>query len=256
MSKVKYLDGLHEPGSRYPLRHGYETRERNMGELNIGSMAIFLGYADRCLDRIERLWPAELVMIASHEGEGCARSFPVDEAGERLPGRDDELVWKEEVLPLPRTGIPRDEFERAKINAQGARRRLADLLKATGSRLFNDIRNRAAFIYVTGMFPTHLRPEALGFLVVMTEPVGDVLPLCGRGPVRLSRYYFDRLLLETHPMVETVREQIANGWEVCAPNGPNQRSSFQRVFIRRGGEQQTVQSDGSILLGWNRKRNA
>ena len=189
-------------------------------------MAIFLGYADRCPDRIERLWPAELIMIASHEGEGAARSVPVDEAGERLPGRDDELVWREEVLQLPRTGIPRDEFERAMINAQDARQSLVELLRSPGSKLFNDIRDRAAFIYVTGMFPTHLRPRALGFLVVMTEPVGDVPPLGGQGPVRLSRYYFDKLSLETHPMVETVREQIANGWEVCAFTGPNRRSSF------------------------------
>jgi len=225
-----------------------------MGDLSIGSMAIFLGFVDRCPHRIEQLRSADLVEIAGNEGEDCFRAFPIDEAGERLPGRADEIVWKEELLPLPRTGFTRDERERAMINAHGYRLTLAEIIRAPGSKQFNDVRDRAAFTHVTGTCATHMRPQATGLLWITTEPVGEVPPLGGRGPVRLSHYYFDKLALDTHPMVKAVGRKIAEAWDVCTFTGPNDRASFQRVFMRRGDEKQRVQVDGSVLLGWGRGR--
>ena len=60
----------------------------------------------------------------------------------------------------------------------------------------------------------------------------------------------ERLALDDHPMVRKVREYIDHGYVILTSLGPNRRKPYTKIFLCNGGEQITVQIDGSILDHW------
>jgi hypothetical protein len=67
---------------------------------------------------------------------------------------------------------------------------------APGSKDFNDLRDRAAYVHVTGAMPTHLR-------TYMTELLNKISRFTGAkgNSIEIARQNATMLGLENHPMV-------------------------------------------------------
>lgn len=125
------------------------------------------------------------------------------------------------------------------------------ILSDPRSKLFNDFRDRAAYVLVTGIYPSHLRPFFTQALSMVTTPCATPTALDGpSGVLKLDEDVARRLGLADHPMVRKARAMIADGYRVKASRGPSSRRPFARVFMHKGALRLTVQVDGSVLDGW------
>lgn len=129
------------------------------------------------------------------------------------------------------------------------------ILERPKEKAFADLRDRVAYVYVTGCFPSHLRAEANELLRCATEGSFGLPALDRRGgPFNVLQPVAIRLDLDAHPMVAKVRQKIDEGFEIVASRGVNARRPFGKIFLRRGkGSQATeiaVKSDGSVLDHW------
>ena len=125
----------------------------------------------------------------------------------------------------------------------------------TDSRVRDDIRDRAAYVYVTGQFPSHLRRNYMGILRAVTASFQRPVSLDGRsGSVKLTSDVVNDLALEKHPMVIEVRAKIDEGYLIQPSRGLTSRKPFTKVFMRRhktdGTEHITVSIDGAVKRGW------
>lgn len=148
----------------------------------------------------------------------------------------------------PALPSPRRQFRAA----QELRKVLAD----TSSKDYADLRDRAAFVFVTGTLPTHLRTTMTGLLRSMSQVRQEPTALDGlTGSIKLEPHCARSLRVENHPMVEKVKEFIAEGYFVAATRELKSRRPFSRVFLYResGGEvfKMTVHSNGAIREGWD-----
>lgn len=82
-----------------------------------------------------------------------------------------------------------------------------------GGKYYKDARNRAAYIYITGQFLSHLRKESTSFLRHATARFKKPVSLEGRtGKRKLSDAIARDLELNQHPMVLAVRKKISQGY--------------------------------------------
>lgn len=125
-----------------------------------------------------------------------------------------------------------------------------------GEKTRDDMVDRAAYVYITGQFPSHLRKNYTGVLRAVTSFFQRPVALDGRtGNIRLNEKVVQDLELEKHPMVKEVRAKIREGYFIQPSRGVGTRRPFWRVFMfKQEGEaikdRITVQGDGSILRGW------
>jgi hypothetical protein len=137
------------------------------------------------------------------------------------------------------------------MNGGGASPDVPAILSDPGSKAFRDLRDRAAYMYITGTYPSHLRPFFTQALTLISR--GDSQPVSldgGSDYGRVDERVAERLNLDTHPMVVKVREFVAAGYRIRVSLGPNARKPYTKVFLEKGGEQITVQIDGSVLDHW------
>lgn len=125
-----------------------------------------------------------------------------------------------------------------------------------GSKLRSDVRDRAAYVYITGQFPSHLRSNMMGILRAVTASFQRPVSLDGRsGTIKLTSDVVNDLELEKHPMVIEVRAKINEGYMIQPSRGLQTRKPFSKVFMhrpKRGAvDLITVNSDGSVKRGWN-----
>jgi hypothetical protein len=115
---------------------------------------------------------------------------------------------------------------------------LERLLAQPKSASYLDLRDRAAFIYATGAWPSHIRPRSDQLLSFCTDwsrrnnPAGNFV---------IVPDVAERLHLNDHPLVSAVRDHVAMGYRVSedpASSG-ERRQPFGRVRLHR------EQSDGS-----------
>ena len=117
--------------------------------------------------------------------------------------------------------------------------------KAQGSdphdrKVYQDFRDRAAYVYATGTFPTHLRTFFTGLLRKATRYTTEKTSIDLRhGSMLMDQKVIDTMDLDHHPMVKKVTD----------------RRPFSKVFLfkqkgRIATNQITVQIDGSVLEGW------
>ena len=133
------------------------------------------------------------------------------------------------------------------------------VLQAIGTKEFNDFRDRAAYVYITGAFPTHLRPFFTALLRQATTCSREPTGLDGRiGTMKIDPATVGRLDLESHPMVRKVREYLRQGYRVqlLRRNDITARRPFTKIYLFREDhgilmEQVTVQIDGSIKDNWD-----
>lgn len=124
-------------------------------------------------------------------------------------------------------------------------------------KVFTDFRDRAAYTYVTGTFPTHLRTFFTALLRKATRYTTEPASFDLRGGhMMVEQTVVDSLALDDHPMVRKTREMIrTQGFRIQTARGVTERRPFSKVFLfkQRGrmvSERITVQVDGSIKEGW------
>lgn len=125
-----------------------------------------------------------------------------------------------------------------------------------GSKDFEELRHRAAYVHTTGWLPTHLRDHMRALLAKVTRYSKTPSALDGgSGSVLIPKTRAKQLGLDEHPMVAKAREYVADGWHIQARRGPKARRPYGKVFLVRTTpdgktEYATVQSDGSVLDHW------
>lgn len=112
-------------------------------------------------------------------------------------------------------------------------------------------RDRAAYLHVTGIMPTHLRPAAREALQSASERSSSTTR-CGTWlkAFELKPEVQEALEIERHPLVSMVQRLVDEGWVIQPSPGGRKRRPFGKVFLKRGEERHVVQQDGSLLLYW------
>jgi hypothetical protein len=119
------------------------------------------------------------------------------------------------------------------------------------SKEFKDLRDRAAYMYITGTHPSHLRTFFTRALTLVSKMHSKPVSFDGlSGMLKLEDRIVQKLDLENHAMVRKVREFVADGYKIKVSRGPNSRKPYTKIFMFKGPTQLTVQIDGSILDGW------
>lgn len=134
---------------------------------------------------------------------------------------------------------------------------LQRILRDKDSKDFHDLRDRAAYVYCTGTFPTHLRSFMMSLLRISTRYQLKPVALDGRsGSMELTPEVRQALDLDNHPMVSRVRDFVEDGWKIFFQRELNERRPYSKVLMykKEGRDIQKicVQADGSILEGWAR----
>jgi hypothetical protein len=125
-----------------------------------------------------------------------------------------------------------------------------------GSRVRSEIRDRSAYVFTTGQFPSHLRKLYTNMISEMTQPFRKPSSLDGRvGYIQLREEIAADLKLEQHNMVKEVRLQIARGFVIQPSRGFGTRRPYLKIFMFRPSDDRigspiTVKIDGAIKQGW------
>jgi hypothetical protein len=116
---------------------------------------------------------------------------------------------------------------------------------------YQNLRDRSAYVYLTGSYPSHLRTLTTRRLTLMMSktPLPDGTP-APPGGLHLLPEYADRLGLEAHPMVRKVREHQEDGYRIRLSLGPNERKPYGKVLVFKDEVQRTINIDGSVKDGW------
>lgn len=132
------------------------------------------------------------------------------------------------------------------------------VLLPKGTRDYLDARDRLAYTYITGIFPTHLQSLMQTLLVRLTSYQRTPAAIDGNGgSLKVGDETIDHYELKTHPMVLKVRECIAQGFRVHQNRDikGKERKPFSKVFLSRatpaGVEKLTVNIDGYTKNSWS-----
>lgn len=131
------------------------------------------------------------------------------------------------------------------------------VMPVAGTKEYADMRDRAAYIYITGAHPTHLRSRMRALLRMQTSYSRKPVSLDGRtGSVKLAEENVERLQLQNHPMVMKVREHISNGYKIELSTGWKDRRPYSKILLFKAQidgavDRLTIQEDGSVKDGWH-----
>lgn len=124
-------------------------------------------------------------------------------------------------------------------------------------KLHDDVRDRAAYVFITGNFPSHLRSKSLAVLKQISRPYRRPSSLDGRGGHRMLHDGAVRILtLNEHEMVRVVREKIRQGYLIHPSRGFGTRNGYSKVFMFKRHPDQMVYDriavtiEGAIKKGW------
>lgn len=126
-----------------------------------------------------------------------------------------------------------------------------------GEKLHDDISDRAAYVFITGYFPSHLRPKSTQILRQITRPYRRPSSLDSRKGERILHDDAIRDLdLNNHAMVKAVREKIRQGFLIEPSRGFGKRRGYSKIFMfkrlqdRKVFEKITVTLEGAVKGGW------
>ncbi|MFY0661486.1 MAG: hypothetical protein JXR15_13420 [Shimia sp.] len=153
------------------------------------------------------------------------------------------------VLPPRKRPIP---IDRGKLYGDFAH------LMLPGERIRDVIRDRAAFLHITGFMPTHLHAQAVNILNQISRPYQRPASIRGHcGNRKLHDEAIRDLKLKQHAMVRAAREQPAKGFFVHGHKEFGERRTFKKVLMRTGDHptesirQFTVTLEDAIKSGWD-----
>ena len=128
-----------------------------------------------------------------------------------------------------------------------------------GERFHSEMIDRAAYVYIVGCFPSHLRRTYTDALREMTRYFKKPASLDGRtGHIYLRRDIVEDLQLEQHPMVMAVRRRLSQGYLIQPSRGFASRRNYWKIFMFQTSPaapgipvaQITIKHDGSEKQGW------
>lgn len=162
---------------------------------------------------------------------------------------------------------------RTRFTPEHLRELYGDFAEAVYSdeRFRKELRDRLAFVHVTGILPSHLRPTYARALVRATCASREPTSLDGRsGRVRVNEEIVVHLQLDAHPMVREVRRRIAKDYFIIQNyNVPSTRGSrvgtsftplrrnYGKVRMHKIGNNTmihgavTIMGNGAVLEGWS-----
>ncbi|HEX3918852.1 MAG TPA: hypothetical protein VHW60_16060 [Caulobacteraceae bacterium] len=124
---------------------------------------------------------------------------------------------------------------------------VASILADPKSRAFSELRDRAAYLQLTGTYPTNLRTRTTRLLTLISSAGRSAPDVADRV---VATGIADQLQLATHPMVTKVRDYIEQGYRIRVSQGPNVRKPFYKIWLFKGDDRRTIQIDGSMMDGW------
>lgn len=204
--------------------------------MQIGNQVLFKGYVSNPADYEPALAPGDACIIEKVDGD---TGFTV----RKIPGgparTSTEWVLAEEVMPPGPTRPPGDP--------RPDPRQVFRTMARENTKKFADLRDRVAYMYVTGAHPTHLRPFFTAALNVLSRPCAA----SGRfGPLLIDRSAVYTLGLNRHPMVVEARRLLSERWQLVVSLGPNERRSHTTLFFSREQHRLTLSSEGWTKPGW------
>lgn len=116
-------------------------------------------------------------------------------------------------------------------------------------KAFADFRDRAAYVYIMGSFPTHIRTYFTALLSMISRTVSEPASLDRAfGGVKVNEEMVHRLRLEEHPMVRRTRLLLAEGYRLYRSNDITGRRPYGRIPLHNPmtGVNVVVQIDGSV----------
>lgn len=126
-----------------------------------------------------------------------------------------------------------------------------------GSLFRSQMHDRAAYMYITGQFPSHSRGKTTQFLRAISRHYLRPASLDGRcGDRKIWDEVVTDLELARHPMVLAVRQKISEGYLIQPTLGVGERRNFWKIFMFRPisegrvASRLTVQIDGAVKDGW------
>lgn len=130
---------------------------------------------------------------------------------------------------------------------------VARILSDPTSKDFQDLRDRAAYVYATGSIPTHLRTLMNSLLRKVTQYSRQPVSLDRRlGSLQLDPGTVEALDLDTHPLITKVREYLQQGYRISISREQHARRPYSKVMLVNPstGSRLVVQADGSVKDTW------
>ena len=204
--------------------------------MQIGDQVLFKGYIGNPAGYEPVLAPGDACVVVMIDGDTGLRVRKVPEQPLRTIS---EWVFVEEVMTLDnrmRPGGPRPDA-----------RKILKMMAAENTKAFADLRDRVAYMFVTGAHPTNMRPFFTGALNVLSQPCASSSRF---GPYLIDSSAIHTLGLRRHPMVVEARRLLSEGWRLVVSLGPNHRRPYGNLYFACGPQRLTVNAEGWIKPGW------
>lgn len=127
-----------------------------------------------------------------------------------------------------------------------------------GTRLHEEIADRAAFVLITGIFPSHLRIKSADILRQITSYYRRPTSIdCRSGRLRLNPDAVRDLRLNDLPIVKVVREKVSQGNKIQPSRGLGERRNYGKIYMFKPNPNNiitakiTVTIEGAIKQGWD-----
>lgn len=131
---------------------------------------------------------------------------------------------------------------------------IESILQHPREKAFRDLRDRMAYVHVTGTYPSHLRPPTNRLMQLVAIPGRNTALDHRGGTFRVHDKARVRLNLTEHPMVTKAHAFLGDGYRIVVSRGASTRMPYTKVFLSRGSGKDerrlTVQIDGSVLDHW------
>lgn len=204
--------------------------------MQIGDHVLFKGYSHNPAGYEPVLTPGDTCIVEKIDSDVALTVRRIPEHPRRTVT---EWVFLEEVMPLANTARPGDP--------RPDPRPVLRMMASENTRDFSDLRDRVAYMYVTGAHPTNMRSFFTGALNVLSERTNAP----GRfGPFLIDSTAVYTLGLTRHPMVVEARRLMSEGWRLVVSLGPNRRRPFGNLYFSREQHRLTLHSEGWIKAGW------
>jgi len=150
-----------------------------------------------------------------------------------------EWVFPEEIVALEVRTRPDDP--------RPDPRKIFKMMACENTKDFADLRDRVAYMFVTGAYPTGLRPFFTGALNVLSKSYAASDRF---GPLQIDCSAIYTLDLQSHPMVAEGRRLMSEGWRLVVSLGPNRRRPYCNLYFTREGDRLSLNAEGWIKPGW------
>ena len=202
--------------------------------MQIGDQVLFKGYSWNSEGYEALLTPGDACVVEEVDGDTGVVVRTVSSTG-RQGVR--EWVLLEELWRI----------DPAKPQQAATVQRVLRMMASENTKAFADLRDRVAYMFVTGGHPTNLRPFFTHALNVLSTWTGKAV---GFGPHVIDRSAVYCLRLREHPLVLETQQLLAEGWRLTVSLGPNKRRPFGNLYFSLGADRLTVNAEGWIRAGW------